>query len=141
MQSPPRSRRRAPRGAWLALAIVLGAGLAHAGTPAADAGLPDASAPDAQAPVPPPAAQAPTATPPPDAPVSAPTLTAAPPALPPLTLDQGPPAAPGPVPFYRKDWFWGTIGVVVLTAAIILFSAESPGPATPTTTLGDMRAF
>ena len=142
MQSRTRSRRCASRGAWLALALVLGAGLARAGTPPpADAGLPDAGAPDARAlAAPPPPAEFPTATPPAGAP-EAPTLTAAPPALPPLTLDQGPPAAPGHVPFYRKDWFWGAVGVVVLTAAIILFSAESPGPGTPTTTLGDMRAF
>ena len=51
------------------------------------------------------------------------------------------PHVPGTSPFYRKDWFWGGVGLVVLTAVILLFSAESWNPATPTTTLGDMRAF
>ena len=147
---------RRPRwGAAVLVGILLGAGLARAqtvppampGTAAADAGapLPDAQAPapDAQAPAAPPAPdQAPAATPPPGATAPVPTLTPEPPAaLPALTLDQGPPPRPGNVPFYRKDWFWGGVGVLVLTAVILLFSAGSSNPATPSTTLGDMRAF
>jgi hypothetical protein len=64
----------------------------------------------------------------------------------PLTLEAPAPAPAAPLrshrPFYRKDWFWGAVGVVVLTAAIVLLattssSAEQPPP----TTLGNMRAF
>jgi hypothetical protein len=45
------------------------------------------------------------------------------------------------VPFYRKEWFWGTAGLVVLSTAIILVSSASSGSAPPPTTLGDMHAF
>ena len=142
MQSPRRSRetgRRSRWGAIVLLGILFGPGVAGAQTArpvveAADAG---ASVPDAQAPAA--AAQAPAAPPPP---ALAPTLAPEPAAaLPPLTLDQGPPPRPGHVPFYRKDWFWGGVGVLVLTAVVLLFSAGSSNPPTPTTTLGDMRAF
>jgi hypothetical protein len=53
-------------------------------------------------------------------------------------------AAPAPQPVYRKPWFWATVGVVTLTAAVIAVvvagTHESHTP-TPVTTLGDMRAF
>ena len=45
------------------------------------------------------------------------------------------------MPFYRKSWFWGTVGLVVLTTAIILVSASTSGSSPPTTTLGNMHAF
>jgi hypothetical protein len=52
-----------------------------------------------------------------------------------------PPAA-RPKPFYRRSWFWGTVGVVLLTGAIIgILSLQPTDPATPSTKLGDMRAF
>jgi hypothetical protein len=73
-----------------------------------------------------------------------PTLTPEPVQTLPLALDQRSPQAPEsgrPVPFYRKDWFWGAVGVVILTTAIILVSVASSGADTPTTTLGNMRAF
>src|SRR6185312_1135320 len=109
----------------------------------------------------PPPAQAPTATPPPGEPgnvapppatppatTTAPettvpgalgpaatpsTLTPEPPVAPPLVLEQRTPQAPAkrPVPFYRKDWFWGTIGLVVLTTAIVLVSVSSSDSAGP----------
>ena len=38
--------------------------------------------------------------------------------------------------------FWGTVGLVVLTTAIILLSTNSSGSAgPPSTTLGNMNAF
>jgi hypothetical protein len=53
-----------------------------------------------------------------------------------------PPPAPRHEPIYRKDWFWGAVGVVLLTGAIIFVLAVSSGdPTTPNTKLGDMRAF
>jgi hypothetical protein len=49
---------------------------------------------------------------------------------------------PQPTPFYRKHWFWGAVAVVAITAVVIVvFSRGSSGIATPSTTLGDMRAF
>lgn len=46
------------------------------------------------------------------------------------------------MPIYRKDWFWGAIGVLVLTGAVLFAVALSNGdPNTPSTKLGDMRAF
>jgi hypothetical protein len=89
---------------------------------------------------------APSATPPvetitPSA-TTGPTLTPEPTLAPaPLTLDQRRPQAPASVPFYQKDWFWGAVGVVILTTAVILVSVASSGTDTPTTTLGNMRAF
>jgi hypothetical protein len=52
------------------------------------------------------------------------------------------PPAPRDEPLYRRDWFWGAVGVLVLTGAIILaVSLSSADPSTPNTKLGDMRAF
>jgi hypothetical protein len=50
--------------------------------------------------------------------------------------------APGPEPIYRKVWFWGAVGVVVATVALILIwnlSSNENGP--PATTFGNMNAF
>lgn len=50
--------------------------------------------------------------------------------------------APGPEPIYRKVWFWGAVGVVVATVALILvwnLSSNESGP--PDTTFGNMHAF
>jgi hypothetical protein len=44
-------------------------------------------------------------------------------------------------PFYRKPWFWGAVGVAVLTGVIILVAVSASGNPKPDTTLGDMRAF
>jgi hypothetical protein len=53
-----------------------------------------------------------------------------------------PPPPPRPVPFYRRDWFWGAVSVVVLTGIVVLaVSLSNADPVTPTTRLGDMRAF
>ncbi len=62
---------------------------------------------------------------------------------PPLELDRRTAPAPSerPVPFYRKNWFWGTVGLVVLTTAIIVVSTTTSGSSPPTTTLGNMHAF
>jgi hypothetical protein len=63
---------------------------------------------------------------------------------PPLELDRrtAQPASERPVPFYKKNWFWGTVGLVVLTTAIIVVSSTSTsGTSPPTTTLGNMHAF
>jgi hypothetical protein len=71
-------------------------------------------------------------------------LTPEPAAAPPLALDQrtSQPSSERPVPFYKKDWFWGTVGLVVLTTALILISsASSNSPEPPSTTLGNMHAF
>ena len=126
---------------------------------AADAPPPSAAtppAPPAEPAPPPPPADAPTATPPPGeppnlapppapAPASAPplTLTPEPAPAPPLELDRrtAQPPSERPVPFYRKNWFWGTVGLVVLTTAIIVVSASISGSSPPTTTLGNMHAF
>jgi hypothetical protein len=56
-------------------------------------------------------------------------------ALPPL----GPPA-PKP-PLYEQPWFWGLVGVVVITAAIVTIGLATQGPARPDTDLGNKRAF
>ena len=62
---------------------------------------------------------------------------------PPLELDgrTAHPLSERPVPFYRKNWFWGTVGLVVLTTAIIVVSASSSSASPPNTTLGNMHAF
>lgn len=71
-----------------------------------------------------------------------PTLTPDPAApAPPLTLENRPSPPPdAPKPFYRKAWFWGAVGVVVVTAAIILIASQSEG-GPPDTHLGNMHAF
>ena len=58
-------------------------------------------------------------------------------------FDVGTPmATPGERPaFYERAWFWTAIGVVAVTAVVILMSTSSQGPATPSTDLGSMRAF
>jgi hypothetical protein len=64
----------------------------------------------------------------------APALTA------PLILPE--PPAPRREPIYRKRWFWGAVGVLLLTGAVVLLvSLSNQDPATPNTRLGDMRAF
>jgi hypothetical protein len=72
-----------------------------------------------------------------------PSLTPEAPAPPPLELDQrtSQSLSQQPVPFYRKDWFWGSIGLVVLTTAIIIVASSSSGASAPSTTLGDKHAF
>jgi hypothetical protein len=127
------------------------------GTTAPSAARPPA--PPAEPAPPPPPAEAPTATPPPGqpptlapppaepTPASAPPLTLTPElsstSAPPLELDRrtGQPASERPVPFYKKDWFWGTVGLVVLTATIIVLSTATSDTSPPTTTLGNMHAF
>ncbi len=55
--------------------------------------------------------------------------------------------APAPPPrrarrVYKEKWFWGLVGAVVITGAIIaVVSLQSSDPTTPNTKLGDMRAF
>jgi hypothetical protein len=75
------------------------------------------------------------AAPPPALPPPPPSLAAEPGALPPL-----PPTEEHP-PIYKQAWFWAAIAVVGLTAAMITYGIASQGPATPTTDLGNMRAF
>jgi hypothetical protein len=53
-----------------------------------------------------------------------------------------PPPAKRHAPFYHTDWFWGGVGVLVITGAILLSVAlSSQDPIKPSTRLGDMRAF
>jgi hypothetical protein len=76
------------------------------------------------------------------APMPTPTLTPEPTqAPPPLALDPGRPQTRPSSPFYQRDWFWGAVGLVILTTAVILVSVASSGTDTPPTTLGSMRAF
>jgi hypothetical protein len=58
-------------------------------------------------------------------------------------LGLGAPApAPRHQPIYQKDWFWISIAVVAVTVAIVgTLALAGNDPATPPTTLGDMRAF
>ncbi|HVT10157.1 MAG TPA: hypothetical protein VHO67_22010 [Polyangia bacterium] len=117
---------------------VLSAQLARADAPADAAAVSaDAGAP---APAPPAAAVVPVA---PAGSGVTPTLTPDLPVVAAPALDQPSPAGP-PVqgkPFYRKDWFWGALGVVVLTAAIVLVATSGSSSDPPSTTLGNMRAF
>jgi len=75
----------------------------------------------------------------------APLPPAAEPAMPsPATAPLVVPAPPAPrdEPLYRRHWFWGAVGALVLTGAIVLaVSLSSSDPSTPSTKLGDMRAF
>ncbi len=123
-----------------------------ANPPAAPPSVANPPAPPPAPAAPPPPAQAPTATPPPGEPqnVSPPpapapplTLAPAPPPPPPLELDRRTQQAASerPVPFYRKEWFWGTVGLVVLSTAIIIAASGSSGPSPPSTALGNMHAF
>jgi len=65
---------------------------------------------------------------------------------PPLTLEAPAPAPIMPLrshrPFYRRDWFWGAIGVAIMTTVIVLLATSGSGSQQPpATTLGNMRAF
>lgn len=122
--------------ALLALVMLLVAGLsarAQSNAPATATPPTQPAAVPELAPVgPPPAAVSPSLAPEPAA------------APPPLILDQRTQTgdAARPRPFYRKAWFWGAVGVVLATTAIILVaSAGSAGPGTPATDLGNMHAF
>ena len=138
---PMVSARRVPyrlSGIGIAVAVVvLVARLAAAQT--------DGANPDAAPPLPAADAAAPEAA---DAAVPLPADLMLPPELTPaapLTLEAPAPAQVMPLrshrPFYRRDWFWGAVGVVVTTAIILLFATSSSGEQPPTTTLGNMRAF
>ncbi|MFL5304239.1 MAG: hypothetical protein ACJ8F1_03460 [Polyangia bacterium] len=118
--------------------MVLSAQVARADAPAADAAV--ETRVDAGAPRAPDTAAAPVAPVPPGAP---PTLTPDLPVVAAPVLDQPSPAGPVPhgKPFYRKDWFWGAIGVIVLTATIVLVATSGSSSDAPVTTLGNMRAF
>jgi hypothetical protein len=159
------TRRRPPGAAsplWIrsiALAVValLASGTASAQGTSPSPQPPPAAAPGAApAPQPPPAAPAPGLEAGDTAPVpgeSAPAGATAP--VTPLPAAGAP--APGaleaplvvPAPnaprhrrFYEQHWFWGAVGVVVITGMIVLaLSLNSADPATPNTRLGDMRAF
>jgi hypothetical protein len=131
------------RGACTAL-VVLGALALGGRTAAAQATAPAPqtppleagdTAPPPGAPPPPIAEPAPPITPLPSAATpEAPALTA------PLVLPE--PPAPRREPIYRQHWFWGAVGVLVLTGAVVLLvSLSNQDPATPNTRLGDMRAF
>ena len=143
-----RAARRSVRLGVPGLAVLaLLSGLARAQTeppPPASQAPPGSQAPPELSP-PPPAAPAADATPPVVGPTPpTPTLTPEPVQMVPLALDQRAPQGSEsgrPDPFYRKDWFWGAVGVVILTTAIILVSVASSGADTPSTTLGNMRAF
>ncbi len=158
MQTATLSRARSRRWLCAALSAVLvllavrGAGAGQPAVPAAhapgDAPAPTAAIaptePSAPAPAQPTApAPAPSvATAPAGDPSNAPTLTPDLPPVPAPTLEA--PAMPPPPPrkpFYRKDWFWGAIGVVVLTVGIVLIATSGSDPQAPSTALGNMRAF
>jgi hypothetical protein len=167
MRRPPRASI-SPTARAALIGLVLGGVLVAAGRPArAQTTAPTSppststSAPQAE-PTPPPAAlPSPPpgpATPPLEAgdtappgapiqPLAAPSSTAAaPPGLPPSAIAQ---ESLGSVPpretrprVYETRWFWGAVGVVVITVAVVLvLSLNTSGPSTPSTTLGDMRAF
>ena len=63
---------------------------------------------------------------------------------PPLVLSQRTEQQPVPrsEPFYDTLWFWGAVGVVVATVAVILvWNLSSNGDPPPDTTFGNMHAF
>ncbi len=136
MRAMSSARRVPPRLAGIGIAVlaVLLSGRPAAAdvTPVAptDAGAPaapDASAPDA-------------AVPSPADIMLTPDLSASPPLV--LEAPSPAPAPPPRPPFYRRDWFWGAVGLVALTAAILLIATTaSTDQAPPPTTLGNMRAF
>ena len=156
MHSATWSRARGPRWAHAVLAAAL-VFFAAAGARAEPPAATPADSPPAEAAPPPPATPAPPppatpAAPPPALPAPPPaaaapeamppTLTPDLPAVPPPALEVGPPSPPPPgKPFYRKSWFWGAVGVVVLTAAIVLIATTGSEDQAPSTTLGNMRAF
>jgi hypothetical protein len=85
----------------------------------------------------PPPGAPPTAVPPLPAPSPVPAQTAV---VEPLYTP--PPPEPQQLPLYRRNWFWGAIGVVLVTGVVLLFvSLSNADPPTPGTRLGDMRAF
>jgi hypothetical protein len=91
----------------------------------------------------PPPGAPPTSAPPPAVPVSplSPVPAAAPAAVE-APLIVPPPPAPRERPFYRRDWFWGAVAVVVATGIVVLaLTLNNADPVTPNTRLGDMRAF
>jgi hypothetical protein len=67
--------------------------------------------------------------------LAAPAPTAEPGTLPPL-----PPPDEKP-PVYKQTWFWAVAAVVGLTAVMIVYGLSTQGPATPSTDLGNMRAY
>jgi hypothetical protein len=101
----------------------------ESGDTAPPPGSAPAAAPSAPvSPLAPPAAAAPAVAVEP-APIAAPLVVPAPP-------------APRHVPIYRRNWFWGAIGVVVATGVVVLaLTLANQGPQKPDTRLGDMRAF
>jgi hypothetical protein len=135
------------RVAAVAALVVFASGAAFAQTtPAAQPAPPLESGDTAPAPGAPPPAAAPPASEPvtpltttgaPAPGAAAPAATAA---VEPLIVP--PPPAPRRIPIYRRDWFWGAIGIVVVTGMVVLALTLSGGdPSTPNTRLGDMRAF
>jgi hypothetical protein len=141
--------------------LLLGLCLAMLGAPTAQAqteppAVDQEPPPAALAPPPAPAPAAPAATPPgnagltptPGAPIGPPPGPAAPPVLaaPAQAVTNPGELAPLPPPgdrqpIYRETWFWAVVGVVVLTATMITIGVASQGPSTPTTDLGNMRAY
>ena len=118
-----------PSPAW-AQTVPPPVGAAAPAAPPATPPPPAAPAPEA---APAPAAPPPTAAPPPS--LSAPIPMAEPGTLPPL-----PPPEEKP-PIYKQTWFWAVAAVVGLTAVMIAYGLGTQGPATPSTDLGNMRAF
>jgi hypothetical protein len=159
---PPQTRRQAQRlsgrtacNFWIPLVTVgaLVLSLLLAGDAAAQATAPAAQTTPAAQPAPgvesgdtaPPPGAAPIAplAPLPSAAVPAPapagTTTTAP-----LVVSSPLPEPPAPrhTPIYRKHWFWGAIGLVAVTGVVLLAVAlANSDPSTPSTRLGDMRAF
>jgi hypothetical protein len=135
-----RRPRRSASPLWVPFVAVVVVGAFASGTVMAQATAP--------APQPPPPLGAGDTAPPPGVvtPIE-PLAPAAVPAAPGTPTLQAPlvvpaPAAPRKVPIYRSQWFWGAVGVFVVTGMVLLAVALSnQGSATPGTRLGDMRAF
>ncbi len=142
---PRSSRTWTGTAAVLAVLVVLGAQVARAEAPAADAGasVPAAADAGALAPAPHESAAAPVVPVAPPGSATAPTLTPDLPVVAAPALDQPTPAGPLPQgkPFYRRDWFWGAIGIIVMTATIVWVATSASSSDAPATTLGDKRAF
>jgi hypothetical protein len=128
---------------WLTVAavVLLASGTAAAQAPATSPPPPLESgdtAPPPGAPVPPPAAAP--VTPVPSAAAPAPTVES--PLFVPVSPLSSPPPAQRQRHIYEEHWFWGAIGVLVVTGAVVLaLSLANGDPTTPNTRLGDMRAF